>query len=82
MRGAHHLTDREILLLTAERVERIDATLAGPPSLADRLTIIETRMAERLPATKREAAGAAAGVSALVAAVVMGVLEAFRKASS
>jgi len=77
MTDARTLTDRELLLLTYERVGQVHDAVFGPPSLASRLDVLETKVEERTSSKK-----ATAGLSGLVAAVVVGVLEALRRAST
>ena len=73
MPDARDLSDRELLLLTFERVEQVHGAVFGPPSLSERLAVVETRVEERTTSKK-----ATAGLSGLVAAIVVGVVEALR----
>ena len=47
MTDARTLTDRELLLLTYERVGQVHDAVFGPPSLASRLDVLETKVEER-----------------------------------
>ena len=67
------MSDRELLLVVYDRVERIDETVNGngQPGLAERVTRVEERVedVEGQTTTKREKAGVAASILAVVAAV-------------
>ena len=69
---ARNLTDRELLLQTYERTQQIHSAVFGPPSLASRLDILETRVG-------MNARKADAGVAGLATAVVLAILESLRR---
>lgn len=71
--GVPHMTDRELLILGLERLEQVHEAVFGPPSVTHRLDVLET---ERAMSAK-----GAAGVSALVSALGIAIVEAFRRAN-
>lgn len=70
---ARELTDRELLVLTFEKVESLEETLKGKerPGLVDRVTALETRVDERTSGTssRKEVVGFTATFSALLLVV-------------
>lgn len=70
------MTDREILVSLATDMRSVKDAVYGPPSLSNRLTALETRAEE--PAISKKMT---AGLSGLVAAVVVGIMEALRRGS-
>lgn len=74
--GTQHLTDRELLLLGLERLDQVHEAVFGPPSVTTRLDVLETRIEERAMGAK-----SVAGLSALVSAVGLAIVEALRRAN-
>ena len=70
---ARELSDRELLVLTYEKVESIEEVLNGKerPGLVDRVTALETRVDERTSGTssRKEVVGFTATFSALLLVV-------------
>lgn len=75
--NGQHLTDRELLLLAYEKIDQVSRDVEAVPHIAKGLAILETKVDER---TSKQAKNAA-GISGIVAAITVGVLEFLRKAA-
>lgn len=76
--GVQHLSDRELLILAYEKIEQVSRDVQPVPAIDRRLIALETKVDERTSSQAKSTAG----ISGVVAAIVVGVLEYARKAAS
>ena len=73
-------TDRELLLITAQRTERIERTIDGngQPGLINRMATVEEGL-ENLEEPTRNRTPIVGGVAGFISVVFVGIFEALRR---
>ena len=73
-------TDRELLLITAQRTERIERTIDGngQPGLISRLATVEEGL-ENLESPPRNRTPVVGGVAGVISVVIVSIFEALRR---